>query len=155
MWFYQRFVPDSRNSLRNRLWDLSVRSSFDYWRLSSERAPCVEALGLTPISKALLLLNMFSGQRAQQGCNFSQESDLSSQTIHHLWVHCFFYGSIEPRKLICTILDDGTSLIAPIVDFFPDSSPGSQSNVGLSLPGFTKFAPESDGIVVNVTWTIV
>lgn len=50
-------------------------------------------------------------------------------------------------------IDDGKSLTAQIVDFFTD--PGQTHNLGLSRPGFRVFADESDGIVENVSWTIV
>lgn len=51
------------------------------------------------------------------------------------------------------VVDNGTTVTAPIVDFF--TQPNAQNNVGLSPSAFQKFAPLSDGIVPNVTWQIV
>lgn len=51
------------------------------------------------------------------------------------------------------VVDNGTTVTAPIVDFF--TQPNAQNNVGLSPSAFQKFAPLSDGIVPNVTWQII
>jgi hypothetical protein len=44
------------------------------------------------------------------------------------------------------------NLTVPIVDFFVDTD---VKKVGVSLPGFLHFGTEDDGIIPNVTWSIV
>ncbi|KAF5360957.1 hypothetical protein D9756_005164 [Leucocoprinus leucothites] len=92
-------------------------------------------------------------------CGFSNTSSQIVASVSQQVFRSFPGATPNPNKNpICrrkaTIKYDGKSLTAAIVDFFPDNGP-AQHNIGLSLPGFTFFAPESDGIVPNVTWSIV
>ncbi|KAF9561902.1 hypothetical protein CPC08DRAFT_707080 [Agrocybe pediades] len=45
-----------------------------------------------------------------------------------------------------------TNLTVPVVDYYVDKS---TTNVGLSRAGFVKFADVNDGIVHNVSWSVV
>ncbi|KAF8181803.1 hypothetical protein BJ912DRAFT_605139 [Pholiota molesta] len=53
------------------------------------------------------------------------------------------------------IVSGKKNVTASIVDFFASESKNDANNVGLSSSGFDKFANESDGIVPNVTWSII
>ncbi|KIM36843.1 hypothetical protein M413DRAFT_285430 [Hebeloma cylindrosporum] len=60
------------------------------------------------------------------------------------------------KNPICThrlLIKSGLkNLTVPIVDFFVDTD---VNKVGVSLPGFLHFGTEDDGVIPNVTWSVV
>ncbi|KAF9444116.1 hypothetical protein P691DRAFT_678192, partial [Macrolepiota fuliginosa MF-IS2] len=90
-------------------------------------------------------------------CGFTNTSSQLVASVSAQVFNKFPGATTNPNKNpICRrsafITYDGKNVTAPIVDFF--TNPGTY-NVGLSLPGFTVFASEDDGIVEKVTWIIV
>ncbi|KAI0315163.1 hypothetical protein OF83DRAFT_1062596 [Amylostereum chailletii] len=89
-------------------------------------------------------------------CGFTNTTAQTVATVSEQFFNSFPGATANPNlNPICThnltVSFNGTNVTAQIVDLFPD---GPEFNVGLSPPGFTKFATIDQGIVNNVTWGV-
>ncbi|KAF9465177.1 hypothetical protein BDZ94DRAFT_1189734 [Collybia nuda] len=90
-------------------------------------------------------------------CGFTNTSTQIVGSVSSSFFNSFPGATDNPNKNpICKkslfITSGGKNITAAIVDFFVADAP---ENVGLSPTAFKTFAPLSDGIVPNVTWSVV
>ncbi|KAI0074865.1 hypothetical protein K474DRAFT_1709517 [Panus rudis PR-1116 ss-1] len=91
-------------------------------------------------------------------CGFTNTSSQTVASVSSKVFNTFPGATANPNdNPIChhsvNISHNGVSVAAHVVDFF--TAPNADDNVGLSPSAFQKFAPLDDGIVPNVTWSIV
>ncbi|EIM88869.1 uncharacterized protein STEHIDRAFT_145693 [Stereum hirsutum FP-91666 SS1] len=99
------------------------------------------------------LFNFIPGLGA---CGLTNTSDQSVASVSQTIFSTFPGATANPNdNPICThnvtITSNGTTVTAQIVDFCPTCD---EFRIGLSPGAFAAFAPPSDGIVANVTWSI-
>ncbi|KAF8058628.1 hypothetical protein FPV67DRAFT_510872 [Lyophyllum atratum] len=90
-------------------------------------------------------------------CGFTNTSTQIVASVSSTFFNTFPNATANPnknplckRKLLIT--SGAKNITASVVDFFVDPAP---FNVGLSPTAFQKFATLDDGIVPNVTWSVV
>jgi len=91
-------------------------------------------------------------------CGFTNDSTQIVASVSSVTFNTFPGATANPNdnpicKTSLNITHTGVTLIAPIVDFCEQC--GGNTSIGLSPPGFEKFAPLSQGIVTSTDWEII